>query len=81
MGSNASLFNNAQLDAWQLEYDRNLKGSMYLKPVTAAGSIDIVCLLFSGKTYIESILMDISPAVALHPSWSKILPSCTMPTI
>ena len=74
IGSNASLFNNAQLDAWQLEYDRNLKGSMYLKPVTAAGSIDIICCMFMGKTYIESILMDISPVVALPPSWSTILP-------
>jgi hypothetical protein len=47
------------------------QGSLFLRPYTAAGQIDSVQILYYGKTYLESIILDLGPAPQMHASFSK----------
>ena len=47
------------------------QGSLYLRPLTVEGQIDTIQLLFFGRTYVQSILLDLPPHTAVHPAWSK----------
>ncbi|KIX08174.1 uncharacterized protein Z518_02830 [Rhinocladiella mackenziei CBS 650.93] len=47
------------------------QGSLYLRPLTTEGQIDTIQLLFFGRTYIQSILLDLPPHTAVHPAWKN----------
>lgn len=53
-------------------------GSLSLAPYTAEGQIDSIQLLFHGKTYIESILLDLPPQPQVHQTWSKCSEACVL---
>jgi hypothetical protein len=51
--------------------EQRRKGSLYLAPVTLAGQIDMVYLLCRGKSFVQSLLLDIPLRPTTHPSWGK----------
>jgi len=49
------------------------QGSLFLRPLTVEGQIDTIQLLFFGRTYVQSILLDLPPRTAVHIAWSKFV--------
>lgn len=47
------------------------QGSLYLRPYKAANQIDAVQLLYYGKSFLESILLDLPVQETVHVSWSE----------
>jgi len=62
---------DSQLTAMTTALATRKQGSLFLRPYTAAGQIDSVQILYYGKTYLESIILDLGPAPQMHASFSK----------
>lgn len=59
----------AQAAQFETAITQKRQGSLYLRPFTAENQIDAVSVMFYGKTYVESLLLDFSVQPAAHRSW------------